>query len=77
MPAEERFAIGTDVGNEAFEGEYDGDAAKTEDEDEKTDQFARSDVGCVWLCRGEHAPRNNGAEVNEHAAIEEEVEDVR
>ncbi len=43
VAAEERFAICSDVRDEAFHGQNDGDAAEEEDEDQQTDQPAWRD----------------------------------
>lgn len=75
VPAEERLAVRADVGDEAFHGEDDGDAAEEEDEDEQGDQPARRDGGGE-LRGAEASPRDDGAEVDEHARVEEQVEDV-
>ncbi len=75
VPAEERLAVRADVGDEAFQGEDDGDAAEEEDEGEQGDQPARRDGGGE-LRGAEEPPRDDGAEVDEHARVEEQVEDV-
>ena len=74
VPAEERLRPGLDVGRPGFHGEDDGDAAEEEDEDEQTDESARGDVR-HGRRRSEMVPGNDGADVDEHAGVEDEIED--
>ena len=76
VPAEERFAIGANIGDEVFESEDDRDAAEAENQDQQTNEFAGGDVGCIRFRGGEEAPRDDRAKIDEHAAVEEEIEDV-
>ena len=72
VAAEERFAVRSDVGDEALHGQDDGDAAEEEDEDQQAHQSARRDRGCKFR-RGEGPPRDDGTEVDEHARVQQQV----
>ena len=75
VAAEEGFAVGADIRDKTFESEDDGDTAEEEDEREEASEFARGHGWGVdrW---GKLLPGDGGAKVDEHAGVEEEVEDV-
>ena len=76
MPAKERFAVGADVGDQRLESQHGRDAAEEKHQHQKAGEFPgrdhRRDV--PWH---EVLPRDDGAKINEHGGIEEEVEDLR
>ena len=76
VPAEERFGEGADVGDPGVEHGDDGDAAEEEDEGEERQEAQGRDVRGDAL-GFEGVPWDDAAEVDEHGAVEEEVDDER
>lgn len=75
MSAEERFAVGADVGDETFEEKDDGDTAEEEHKDQESNEFARCD-GRRDIPRHELFPGDDRPKVYEHGGVEDEFEDV-
>lgn len=67
---EERFLVVADIGDPAVEGEDGGDTAQEEDEGEGREQFPRAEL------MREALPGDDGAKVDEHGGVEEQVEHV-